>query len=112
VTQSSHDILWAIQNIRQDLPIQFIAQHVKGHQDKKNAPLTLVEKLNYYVDIKAGEYRNNIERSITYKYSGIHWFSNWYCNIDEQKITSNLESTIKIKCIYPNAAICDSQQRL
>ena len=97
ITQSSHDILWAIHDIRIDIPIQFIAQHVKGHQDRTNKPLTLLEKLNCYVDIKAGEYRECIEGSTTYEYSDIHWFSNWHCSIDGQKITSSLESTIKTK---------------
>jgi len=82
VTQSSYAILWTINDIRCDLPIHFIAMHVKGHQDRKQSPLTLVEKLNCYVDIKAEECKDYIEGSTTYQYSDIQCFSSWNCCID------------------------------
>ena len=47
VTRRSHDLLWAIHELRKDLTINLIPKHVKGHQDRKFPhSLTLVEKLN------------------------------------------------------------------
>ena len=95
VTRSSHDILWAIQDLRQNFPIKIKYQHVKGHQDTRTThALTLMEKLNCYVDMRAGEYREKIEQSPHYKYSSLHYFSNWYCQIDGHIITSKIDKTI------------------
>jgi len=97
VTLSSFDVLWAIHNLRQNLPIQIIPQHVKGHQDRRQLkrPLILLEKLNCYVDLKAGEYRKYIEHSTTYQYSHLHFFSNWTCKISDVFLTTNLDKRIK-----------------
>ena len=47
ITKSSHDILWAINEVKNDLPITIIPQHVKGHQDRKFPySLTLIENLH------------------------------------------------------------------
>ena len=57
-TKNSHDILWAIHEIKNNLPINIIPQHVKGHQDQNILhSLTLAEKLNCYTDEKAKIYR-------------------------------------------------------
>ena len=57
IKQSSYDILWAIQGLKKDAPIQLIPKHVKGHQDQLGRKLSLQESLNCDTDIKAGEYR-------------------------------------------------------
>ena len=33
ISQSSFDLLWAIQDIKRTLPITIHPQHVRGHQD-------------------------------------------------------------------------------
>ena len=96
VTRSSHDMLWAIQDLRKDFPIKIIHKHVKGHQDTKSfKSLTLLEKLNCFTDLKADEYRKKIEMSNDYEYSMLHYFSNWHCKINNNIITSKLEKSIK-----------------
>ena len=96
ITQGSFDILWAINDLMQDLPVKIIPQHVKAHQDQKKElnQLSLLETLNCIVDKKAGEYRQYIEDNSEYKYSKVHWFSNWYCMIGNDRITANLEQKV------------------
>ena len=77
VTRSSHDILWAIHELRKDLSITLTPKHVKGHQDRKfSHSITLIEKLNCYTDEKSRSYRKQIEISQNYKYSQLHISSN------------------------------------
>ena len=42
IKHSSYDILWDIQNLKKDLPIQLIPQHLKGHQDQLGRELSLL----------------------------------------------------------------------
>ena len=96
VSQGSFDILWAISDLKKDLPIRIHSKHVKAHQDKRKSrsELTLLETINCVVDVKAGEYREYIENNSTYQYSTLHWFSNWSCHINGNPITANLEQQI------------------
>ena len=96
VTRSSHDILWAIHDLRKDFPLKIIPKHVKGHQDSRKDfhSLSLLEKLNCYTDEKSKNYRKYIESSSDYKYSHLHFFSNWFCKIGNTFITSKLEKHI------------------
>ena len=97
VGQGSFDILWAIHDLKKDLPIQLQPVHVKAHQDqrKSKTEMTLLETLNCIVDARAGEYREYIENTPSYQYSKLHWFSNWSCYIDNVPITANLDQKIK-----------------
>ena len=96
ITQGSFDILWAIHDLLQDIPIKIIPKHVKAHQDQKKEmqQLTILETLNCIVDKKAGEYRQYVENNTDYEYCKIHWFSNWFCMIENDRITANLEPRI------------------
>ena len=91
INQSSFDILWAIHDLLQTLPIKIVPKHVLGHQDLKKKKLSLLETLNCFVDRKASQYRHYIENSNTYKYSKVHWLSNWVCRIDGKYITSEMD---------------------
>ena len=95
--QGSYDILWAIQDLKNSIPIKLIPQHVKAHQDKikTKSQLTLLETLNCLMDINAGEYRRYIEQTPSYKYSKLHQFSNWHCIVNDQTITANLDQTLQ-----------------
>jgi len=95
VAQGSFDILWAIQKIRSNLPLEIRYQHVKGHQDKSRQPLTLLETLNRIMDKRAGQYCEYIESSTTYEYSQLHFYSDWNCAIQSKNITENLEKNVK-----------------
>ena len=63
-TQSSHfDILSTLPHLRRSLPLRFIPQEVKGHQDSKsNEPLTRLEELNVIADEAARTLAYQIER--------------------------------------------------
>ena len=52
------DILWAIFDLRQDTPVKFVVEEVKGHEDSANIGrgLTHVEMLNCEVDQEAKEF--------------------------------------------------------
>ena len=63
ISQGSFDILWAIYNLRQLLPIKLRFQHVRGHQDATGKVLTVLEKLNCIMDKRAGQYREYVESS-------------------------------------------------
>ena len=97
IMMSSHDILWAIHDLCINLPISLIPQHVKGHQDQNYSPrpLSLLAKLNCYVDFQAGEYRKYIEQTPSYVYSQLHFYMNWNCSINSNIITSKIETSIK-----------------
>jgi len=63
VKQGSFDILWAIKQIQNGIPLSIKYQHVKGHQDKEKRPLTLLETLNYIMGKRSGQYHEYIEMS-------------------------------------------------
>jgi len=84
-----------MQKIRDNLPLEIRHQHVKGHQDQSRRPLTLLETLNCIMDKRAGQYREYIESSTTYKYSQLHFYSDWKCIIQLKIITENLEKNLK-----------------
>ena len=95
IKNGSFDILWAIYNIRQSISVKIRFQHVKGHQDTTGKPLTLLEKLNCIMDKRAGQYRKYIEETSLYRYSQIHKYSSWRCEINNQIITENIDSHIQ-----------------
>ena len=95
ISQGSFDILWAIYNLRQMLPIKIRFQHVRGHQDATGKTLTILEKLNCIMDKRAGQYREYVESSTTYQYSNLHFYSNWRCELNKTVITENIENHIK-----------------
>jgi len=92
VSQGSFNILWAISDLKRDLPIRIHSKHAKAHQDKRKSrsELSLLETINCIVDVKAGEYREYIENYSSYQYSTLHWFSNWSCHVNDNPITANL----------------------
>ena len=95
ISSGSYDILWAIQKLCKSLPLQISYQHVKGHQDTAGKRLTLLEKLNCIMDKRAKQYRSYVETSTTYKYSNLHMYSNFHCQIESTNITENIDMHIQ-----------------
>ena len=72
ISQSSFDVLLAIQDIKRSLPLTIYPRHVRGHQDRTERQLSLLETLNCFVDRQAGLFRFFIETTPQYQFSNIH----------------------------------------
>ena len=76
ISHGSFDLLWSIQDLTNTLPITILPQHVYGHQDQLHKKLSLLEKLNCFVDAQAGTYRSLIESTHQFNYTNLHLRNN------------------------------------
>ena len=95
---STHDILWAIYDLKKDMNIEIKAQRVEGHRDDyvSMEEMNIFEQLNCYVDKRAKKFRKYITGNNEYEYSKIHSNNLWQCSINETIITENISSNLKI----------------
>ena len=83
IDQKYFDLIWAIQDILNTLPITVIAQKVKGRADKENRVLNKYEYLNVQMDKESKSFRRRLETN-KLKHSPTHFehtrYSIWIKN--------------------------------
>ena len=96
VNNSYFDLFWAIQEIRERIPITLKSEKVKGHQDDKKSRhlLTRTERLNCYVDEQSKLFRKWIESQDEYHPTSDFGDNNWSIWLNGQKLIKDIRWNI------------------
>lgn len=94
-TEAYYDIIWAIQELRKDLPFEIEAKIVAGHQEKKKKHLNRYERLNVEMDRKAKVFRRLLEKGKVQHKPTIISHHNWKVMLGKLHVSYNMEQSLR-----------------
>ena len=92
-TCKHYDLIWSIYDLRKEITVQIIPEHVYGHQDDLRKTLTRLEQLNCKTDLGAKRFLQYCQDN-NIKAQGKPYGSQWKLSIDNVLINQKIDTQI------------------